>query len=243
MEVRVRGSIRFDTYMNEYVLFVDSMAKKEKVLREDHAEVKRVELHAHTTMSAMDAVVSVKDLVNTAARWGWPAVAVTDHGVVQAFPDAAKTVKENKLDIKIIYGMEGYLTGDDFEQKRANHIIFLAKNPNGLRNLYQMVSLAHVKYFHRQPRLPKRIVQEYRDGILIGSACEAGELIRAIVEGQNDEQLMEIADFYDYLEIQPIHNNDFLKRSDKYPHINTDEDLIRINQKWLRLPRSWGSFW
>ena len=240
MEVRVRGSIRFDTYMNEYVLFVDSMAKKEKVLREDHAEVKRVELHAHTTMSAMDAVVSVKDLVKTAARWGWPAVAVTDHGVVQAFPDAAKTVKENKLDIKIIYGMEGYLTGDDFEQKRANHIIFLAKNPNGLRNLYQMVSLAHVKYFHRQPRLPKRIVQEYRDGILIGSACEAGELIRAIVEGQNDEQLMEIADFYDYLEIQPIHNNDFLKRSDKYPHINTDEDLIRINQKVAGIAKKLG---
>ena len=240
MQVRVRGSVRFDTYMNEYVLFVDSMAKLEKTQREDTAKVKRVELHAHTTMSAMDAVVSVKDLVKTAARWGWPAVAVTDHGVVQAFPDAAKTVKENKLDIKIIYGMEGYLTGDDYEQKRANHIIFLAKNPNGLRNLYQMVSLAHVKYFHRQPRLPKKIVQEYREGILVGSACEAGELIRAIVEGQADEQLLEIADFYDYLEIQPIHNNDFLKRSDKFPDINTDQDLININLKVAELAKKLG---
>lgn len=233
MEVRVRGSVRFDTYMNEYVLFLDAMAKKEQQRREDQAEVKRVELHAHTTMSAMDAVVSVKDLVKTAASWGWPAIAITDHGVVQAYPDAAKAAKD--AGIKVIYGMEGYLTGDDFEQKRANHIIFLAKNPNGLRNLYQMVSLAHVKYFHRQPRLPKKIIQEYREGILIGSACEAGELIRAIVEGQLDEQLIEIASFYDYLEIQPIHNNDFLKRSDKFPDITTDQDLININLKVAEL--------
>ena len=233
MEVRVRGSVRFDTYMNEYVLFIDAMAKKEQQLREDHAEAKRVELHAHTTMSAMDAVVSVKNLVKTAARWGWPAIAITDHGVVQAYPDAAKAAKD--AGIKIIYGMEGYLTGDDYEQKRANHIIFLAKNPNGLRNLYQMVSLSHVKYFHRQPRLPKKIIQEYREGILIGSACEAGELIRAIIEGQPDEQLAEIAGFYDYLEIQPIHNNDFLKRSDKFPDITTDQDLININLKVAEL--------
>ncbi|WP_033170817.1 PolC-type DNA polymerase III [Selenomonas sp. ND2010] len=238
MEVRIRGSVRFDTYMNEYVLFMDSLAKKETESRMDNAEVKRVELHAHTTMSAMDAVVSVKNLVKTAARWGWPAIAITDHGVVQAYPDAAKAAKD--AGIKVIYGMEGYLTGDDWEQKRANHIIFLAKNPNGLRNLYQMVSLAHVKYFHRQPRLPKKIIEEYREGIIIGSACEAGELIRAIVEGQSDEQLIEIANFYDYLEIQPIHNNDFLKRSDKFPDINTDEDLININLKVADLAQKLG---
>lgn len=240
MSVRVRGSVRFDTYMNEYVLFVDSLAKKEARLREDHAEVKRVELHAHTTMSSMDAVVSVKDLIKTADRWGWPAVAVTDHGVVQAFPDAAKALKDCKTDIKVIYGMEGYLVQEDYNQKRANHIIFLAKNPNGLRNLYQMVSLAHLKYFHRQPRLPKRIIKEYRDGLLIGSACEAGELIRAIEERQTDEELLKIADFYDYLEIQPIHNNDFLKRSDKYPDIQTDDDLIKINLKIAELAKKLG---
>ncbi len=238
MSVRVRGSVRFDTYMNEYVLFVDSLAKKEQKKRSDEAEVKRVELHAHTTMSAMDAVVSVKDLIKTADSWGWPAIAITDHGVVQAYPDAAKTAE--KLNIKVIYGMEGYLTGDDFEQKRANHIIFLAKNPNGLRNLYQLVSLSHVKYFHRQPRLPKKIIQEYRDGIIIGSACEAGELIRAIVEGQPEEKLLEIADFYDYLEIQPIHNNDFLKRSEKFPNITSDEDLVNINLKVAELAKKLG---
>ena len=129
---------------------------------------------------------------------------------------------------------------ENSDQKRANHIIFLAKNPNGLRNLYQMVSLAHLKYFHRQPRLPKRIVEEYRDGLLIGSACEAGELIRAIEERQTDEELLKIADFYDYLEIQPIHNNDFLKRSDKYPDIQTDDDLVKINLKIAELAKKLG---
>ena len=231
MTVRVQGSVRFDTFMNEYVLFVNSLAKKEKKSREDHAEVKRVELHAHTTMSSMAAVVSVKALIKTADRWGWPAVAATDHGVVQAFPDAAKALSSCKSDLKVIYGMEGYLVQQDHLQKRANHIIMLAKNPNGLRNLYQLVALAQLRYFHRQPRLPKHIIEEYRSGLLIGSACEAGELIRAIEEQRTDEELMEIASFYDYLEIQPIHNNDFLKRSDKYPAIQTDDDLIQINLK------------
>lgn len=240
MPVKVRGSIRFDTFQNDYVLFTDSMVKMEKPVREDHAEVKRVELHAHTQMSMMDAVDSVSDLVKTAARWGWPAVAITDHGVVQAFPDAAKTVAENKLDIKIIYGMEGYLVGDDYQQKRANHIILLAKNPNGLRNLYRLVSLSNLRFYHRQPRLPKRVLAEYRDGLIIGSACEAGELIRAIERHASDEELIEIASFYDYLEIQPIGNNAFLKRSDKFPDIQTDEDLQKINLKVAELAKKLG---
>ena len=240
MEVKAHGSIRFDTYQNEYVLFLDSLAKKEIPLREDHAEEKRVELHAHTTMSNMDAVVSVKNLIKTAARWGWPAIAITDHGVVQAFPDAAKAVADSKLDIKIIYGMEGYLTGDDYEQKHANHIILLAKNPVGLRNLYQLVSLSHLKYLHRQPRLPKRIIREFREGLIIGSACEAGELIRAIVEERSDEELLAIADFYDYLEIQPIGNNEFLKRSESFPRIQTDDDLRNVNLKVAELAKIQG---
>lgn len=240
MRVRVRGSIRFDTYLNEYVLFLDSMAKCSVRQREDTAEVKRVELHAHTTMSAMDAVDSVADLVLTADRWGWPAVAITDHGVVQAFPDAMKALGKCKNNIKVIYGMEGYLVGDNYEQKRANHIIFLAKNPNGLRNLYQLVSLAHLRFFHRQPRLPRAVIEEFRDGLIIGSACEAGELIRAIEEHQTDEQLEKIASFYDYLEIQPIHNNDFLKRSDNFPDIQTDDDLRAINLKVAALAKKLG---
>ncbi len=240
MHVKVHGSVRFDTYLNEYVLFVDSMAKCEAQKRMDNAREKRVELHAHTTMSSMDAVVSVKDLIKTAAGWGWPSIAITDHGVVQAFPDAEKTVSDGKLDIKIIYGMEGYLTGEDYKQKHANHIILLAKNPVGLRNLYRLVSLSHLKYLHRQPRIPKQILSEYREGLIIGSACEAGELIRAIVEGRSEEELLEIASFYDYLEIQPIGNNEFLKRSESYPDIRTDDDLIRVNLKVAELAKKLG---
>ena len=240
MRVRVRGSIRFDTFLNEYVLFLDSMAKGSVTLREDTAEEKRVELHAHTTMSAMDAVDSVADLIQTADRWGWPAVAITDHGVVQAFPDAMKALGKCKNGIKVIFGMEGYLVGDDYKQKRANHIILLAKNPNGLRNLYQLVSLAHLRFFHRQPRLPRVLIEELRDGLIIGSACEAGELIRAIEEHQPEERLEEIASFYDYLEIQPIHNNDFLKRSDDFPGIQTDDDLRAINLKVAALAKKLG---
>lgn len=238
MLVRVKGAIRFDTFQNEFMLFVDSMQKVEKPKREDKSEVKRVELHAHTRMSNMDAVVSAETLIKTAASWGWPAIAITDHGVVQAFPDAAKAA--SKLDIKVIYGMEGYLVQEDFEQKHANHIIFLAKNLNGLRNLYQMVSLSHLKYLHRQPRLPKHIIEEYREDIIIGSACEAGELIRAIVAQKPEEELLEIASFYDYLEIQPIGNNEFLVRSDKFPHIKDDEDLRRINLKVAELAKKLG---
>jgi DNA polymerase III subunit alpha, Gram-positive type len=240
MNIKVKGASRYDTFQNDFVLSVYSIYKIHTVQREDHAPEKRVELHAHTHMSSMDAVLSVRDLVKTAAGWGWPAIAVTDHGVVQAFPDAAKTVKEEKLDIKIIYGVEGYLVGDNYEQKRANHIILLARNPIGLRNLYRMVSLSHLRYLYKQPRLPRKIISEYREGIIVGSACEAGELIRAIVAGQSDEELLHIAAFYDYLEIQPIGNNEFLVRSDKFPDVQSDEDLKKINLKVAALAKQLG---
>ena len=199
--------------------------------REDKAKVKRVELHAHTKMSEMDSVVSAQDLIRTAARWGWDAVAITDHGVVQAFPEAMKTVKDDNLNIKVIYGMEGYLTGDDYKQRHANHIILLAKNQVGLHNLYRLVTLSHLQYFYRQPRIPRNILREYRDGLILGSACEAGELIRAIVEQESEEKLLAIASFYDYLEIQPIENNSYLVRSEEFPNIKTDADLRNINRK------------
>ena len=125
--VKIKGAIRFDSYLNDYVMMPNNIAMSELPKREDRAIEKRVELHAHTHMSNMDAVVSATDLINTAVRWGWPAIAITDHGVVQAFPEAMKAAKGK--DIKIIYGIEGYLTGDDYQQRRANHIIMLAKIP------------------------------------------------------------------------------------------------------------------
>lgn len=236
MRVRVKGSIRFDTYQNDLVMFVDSVKEEPVTQREDNAEEKRVELHLHTQMSALDAVVSTKKVIQTAARWGWPAVAITDHGVVQAFPEAMDA--SGKYGIKIIYGMEGYLTGDDYKQRFANHIILLAKNLVGLHSLYKLVSVSHLRFFYRgRPRIPKPILEEFREGLIIGSACEAGELIRAIVAHKSDEELIEIASFYDYLEIQPIGNNAFLKRSSEFPDVQTDDDLIKINLKVAELAK------
>ena len=237
--IKIAGSIRFDSFNNDFVIMPNSIYKGEMKTRNDTAHEKRVELHAHTHMSNMDAVVSAKDLICTAAKWGWPAIAITDHGVVQAFPEAAKTIADKKLDIKIIYGLEGYLIEDE-QQKRANHIILLAQNSIGLRNIYRLVSLAHLKYLQKRPRIPKKILSEYREGIIIGSACEAGELIRAIVAGQSDEELLQIASFYDYLEIQPTGNNEFLIRSETFPEIKTDEDLQKINLKVAQIAKKLG---
>ena len=235
--VRIQGKIEYDKFISDYVLFIDSMERRSVPQREDTAEEKRVELHAHTKMSALDAVVPPKVLVETAARWGWPAVAITDHGVVQAFPEAMNTARalaKKGIDIKIIYGMEGYLV-DSEDDARAFHIIFLAKNKTGLYNLYKLVSLSHIRYFRGtkkrgRPRVPRAVLEQYREGIIVGSACEAGELIRGIVAGRPDAELEEMAKFYDFLEIQPIHNNDFLKFDDRFP-MQTDEDLRDINRK------------
>lgn len=233
--VKVRGAVRYDTYTNDYTLIPEALMLVAQDQRKDEAEEKRVELHCHTNMSSMDAVSSAKTLIKTAAKWGWPAIAITDHGCVQAFPDAMSAAKE--AGIKVIYGVEGYLCGDDYRQKRAHHIIILAKNPVGLRNLYKLISMSNLRFFFKRPRMPKKLIQEYREGLIIGSACEAGELMRAIVAGAPEEELLEIAAFYDYLEIQPIGNNEFLMREEAFPHINTEKDLINLNLKVSELAK------
>ncbi len=241
MLVKISANARHDDYAKETVLFINDLEKLETAAaREDTAEVKRVELHVHTQMSAMDAIIPVDKLITTAANWGWRAVAITDHGVIQAFPNAAQTAaklaKAGKQ-IKIIYGMEGYLVGDDYKQKHANHVIILAKNKVGLSNLYRLVSISQIRFMYYRPRIPKEILSELREGLIIGSACEAGELIRAIVAGKSDAELEEIAAFYDYLEIQPIENNKFLIDSADFPNITTDEDLRDINRKVAALAK------
>lgn len=240
MNVKIRGTAKYDDYAKEIIVMIDGIeALKSENSRQDNAPEKRVELHVHTTMSAMDAVIPPKKLVTTAAEWNWSAVAITDHGVLQAFPEAANTaakLKKQGKEIKIIYGMEGYLTNEE-NQKSAYHIILLAKNNVGMENLYRLVSISQLKYFHYTPRIPKRILSEFREGLIIGSACEAGELIRAIVAEKSPEEIEEIANFYDYLEIQPIHNNDFLVRSKDFPNIQNDEDLIKINLRVAELAK------
>ena len=241
--VKIAAATKYDDYAKEPILLINALETVKTVAREDNAKVKRVELHVHTTMSAMDAVIPVEKLIKTAADWNWSAVAITDHGVIQAFPNAAitaeKLAKQGKP-IKIIYGMEGYLVGDDPKQKFANHVIILAKNKRGLENLYKLISISQIKFMHYRPRIPKSLLSDLREGLIIGSACEAGELIRAITAGKDDTELEAIANFYDYLEIQPIHNNDFLIRSDDFPTITDDEDLRNINRKVAELAKRLG---
>ena len=205
--------------------------------REDKAQVKRVELSVHTQMGPMDSVVPIKELIRTAARWGWNAIAITDHGGVQAFPDAMNTMFCDRLNIKIIYGMEGNLTGDDYKQPHANHVTILVRDMHGKNNLYRLVSKSHLYFtYDQEPRIPRRILEEHRHGLLLGSNGADGELIRAIATRQyDDEGLITLACFYDYLEIQPIGNYVSLLRSDEFPNINTQEDLRDINRKVVEL--------
>ena len=218
--------------------------------RTDDEPEKRVELHLHTKMSEMDAVTDVGTLIERAASFGHKAMAITDHGVVYSFPDAMKAadaLEKKGRPIKIIYGCEGYLvadkeddTIDDILKAPRYHIILLAKNETGRVNLYRLVSESHIKYFNKRPRIPRSVLQQYREGILVGSACEAGELVRSIVTGAPDEEIEKIASFYDYLEIQPIGNNEFLKRSEAFPDVKTDEDLRDINRRVVALGEKLG---
>ena len=425
MNVKIRGECLYDSYAREISVNVRDMVEAEKEEREDTAPEKRVELHMHTNMSTMDALTPAEDLIARAAKWGHPAVAVTDHGVLQSFPAAFKAAKGK---IKLIPGCEGYLVDDkaivagaderpydgpivvlDFEstglntakakiievgavklvegtvvetfeqlvdpgemlppkiteitgitdanlqgqptaaevlpkllafigdapiaahnasfdanlmrselkrldlnwngpvldtlvyarklypklksyrlaalckhlgvslknahrvvhdaaataqclarmfdetrerypemttQRQLNatlqggaigeswHIILLAKNRTGLVNLNRLVSISHLEYFRRTPHMPRDIIQQYRDGLILGSACEAGELFRACCRGEDMEKLKEIASFYDYLEIQPIGNNAFMLRNGE---ADSEEELRNLNRLIVRL--------
>ena len=427
------GTAQMDTFSNELTIMANNIVESKgikKVERQDNSEVKRVELHMHTKMSQMDAMTSATDLIKRAMKWGMKSIAITDHGVVQAFPEAHKMLGVNNPDMKIIYGVEAYLAPDntksvyndkgqdldttycvldlettgfsatnekiteigvmkykngevidefstfvnpekhipqrvtevtnitddmvkdaktidkvfpellefledsvivahnanfdvgflkqnakvlgydfdytyldtlslakdlfpeykkyklgkiadnlgikvevahralddvdttvkvfkvmidmlkekgvkklsdidilakdaeakkeEYKKLKTYHAIILAKNYVGLRNLYKLVSLSHLHYFYRKPRILKSLYQKYSEGLILGSACEAGELYQAIELGKTDEEIEEIANSYDYLEIQPTGNNEFLIRKE----IMRDEEELRdINRK------------
>lgn len=425
---KVYGEVEIDRFSKDLVLNAKSIVKLKPNERMDGSEVKRVELHAHTTMSSMDGIVPPSKLIAKAAKWGHKAIAITDHGVAQAFPEAMDAGK--KHNIKIIYGLEGYLvndgvgiatgcrgidfnstfvvfdiettgfsseqdriieigavkiengqvidrfnelinpkisipykiteltsisndmvkdcktiedvlprflefvgdsvvvahnaefdtgfikskcrnlglkfkngiidtlplarflfpqlkkhklnvicdylkislenhhravddakaTGDillkcfdmlkekdlnsldqinkeylkSFDIKKAPtyHVIILAKNQIGLKNLYKLISFSNLDYYQRRPRLPKSLIEEYREGLIIGSACEAGEVFKGVLAGKSMEDMEHIVDFYDYLEVQPIGNNEFLIKKNM---VKDEYGLRELNKKVCEL--------
>lgn len=426
---KAKGEIIFDTFSRCLVLQAKSLFKTRPLRnRKDTAEVKRVELHCHTQMSDMDGMTPVGDIIKLAAKWGHPAIAITDHGVVQAFPDAMGAAKKNG--IKALYGMEGYLVNDElnvveniadldldneyvvfdiettgfsavnnkiieigavrlrnnqvvdtfsalinpqesiplkiteltgiddemvryeptietvlpkfyeyiqdtilvahnasfdtgfireklkafdltldnpildtlqlsrtlltdlksfklnkiakyfnvslenhhravddatataqifikllemlkdkdiknlkeintlnqeafnFKTQRTYHIIILAQTEKGLKNLYQLVTKSHIEYFYRKPRILKSDLNKMRDGLILGTACEAGELFNAVVKGASEDELKDIVDFYDFLEIQPTGNNEFMLKNGT---VNSIEELQAFNRKIVEL--------
>lgn len=439
--IKLKGVVSVDRYDGE--LAISSVSGIRQIppfvtQRTDTSPVKRVELHCHTKMSDMDGVSDVKDIVRRAAAWGHRALAITDHGVVQAFTDAYHIQDDLPDDFKIIYGMEAYLVDDmkglvknpkgqdfsdsyvvfdlettglsavnckiieigavriengsitgrfsefvnpevpipyrieqltsisddmvrgagtirevlprfiefcdgaamvahnaDFDmsfiRKNCNdlgitidvtvldtvmlaryllpqlnrfkldtvaralnvslehhhravddaectaeiflkmtqmlhergidsldtleqtgktdpnlirklpsyHAIILASNEIGRVNLYRLVSDSHLKYFNKRPLVPKSEIQEFREGLILGSACEAGELYRALLEGQPAEDIARIVRFYDYLEIQPVGNNAFMIDSDRYS-VSSEEDIRNLNRKIVQLGREFN---
>ncbi len=224
--VVVNGDYTYDKWSNEFIVKVNSLASLKKYTpTDDYEGEKRVELHLHTNMSSKDAVSSASEAINTAASYGHKAVAITDHGVVQAYPDAAAAVKKLKKagkDFKVIYGVEAYFA-DDTEEKDITrlpryHQIILVKNLVGLKNLYKIVSSAHIDNFYKRPLSLKSVIDAHREGLIIGSACEQGDLYQAIIRGESHERLLEIAKYYDYLEIQPLGNNEFMVRESTAVH-------------------------
>lgn len=241
--VTVRGKIQYDTYAGELVLMGDTIAPGRKAeVRPDNAPIKRVELHLHTTMSSLDATTSATAYVKRAVEWGHPAIAITDHGVAQAFPEAAAAARGT--DIKILYGMEAYFVDDSkladedkgnpevYKKLNYHHAVIFAKNQVGLKNLYKLISISHIDYFYRRPRLWKSIFSEHREGLIIGTGCEAGKLFRGVRKKKSDKRLEEIASFYDYLEIQPLGNNHYMLRKG---FASSVEDLKEFNRRIVAL--------
>ena len=264
MHLTVSGTMIIDKFSGgELVLDPKNIFSYEKEKKTDNSEEKRVELHLHTKMSAMDALTDVSDVITRAAEWGHKAIAITDHGVVHTFPTAAYTAHTLKNKIKVIYGVEGYFRNDidqpqtdlpqadqpqnDLPQKnqpqkkkkrkRNNHIILLVKNQTGMKNLYKLITKSHLEHFDGRPVIYKSLLEQHREGIIVGSACEAGEVFKAIINKLPQEEIERIAGFYDYLEIMPICNNSFMLY-EEIPKAKNEDELRGFNREIIHLGKA-----
>ncbi|MGP1543446.1 MAG: PolC-type DNA polymerase III [Candidatus Fimenecus sp.] len=271
-EILLTGTVEFNNFDKAHILMVKKISSIKFIEKEDNAVNKRVELHLHTKMSAMDAVSEAADLVKRAIKWGHKAVAITDHGTCQAYPQAEAAAGDK---IKILYGVEAYFVNDDeyddeipfdyvpennepstekqkkyeefVKKQRTYHQIILVKNNTGLKNLYRLITLSNLKFFKKKPRIPKAFLKRYREGLIIGSACEAGELYKAVLAQKSDDELIKIADFYDYLEIQPLENNKFMieahsdpygkhsERNRLFDRIKSFDDIKEMNRRIVHI--------
>ena len=240
--LKIQGNAQYDTFAKEITVIANVIVELPTVeitKRRDNAEVKRVELHMHTQMSQMDGMSSATDLIKRAASWGMKSIAITDHGVVQAFPEANHAASD--FGIKVIYGVEAYfvpdedyeeLQGEGWRKSKAYHAIILVKNYKGLRNLYELISISHLNYYHKRPRILQSVFNKYKEGLILGSACEQGELYQAILNKKPEEEIEKIASRYDYMEIQPLGNNDFMLRDGK---VESKEELINIVEEVISI--------
>lgn len=185
----------------------------------DNHKMERVELHLHTNMSQLDSSTSAREYIRYAYQNAYKAMAITDHGCVQAFPEAMETVeriREEGGEFKIIYGIEAYMSSlnrtpshtrkDDKKETDVFmpfHMTILVQNQKGLKNLYKLVSWSNQPQYHRYPCITKEKIAQYREGLIIGSGCEDGELFRAIAARKPRKTLVSIASVYDFLEILP----------------------------------------
>jgi DNA polymerase-3 subunit alpha (Gram-positive type) len=251
-----------DRPREELEVRIERIERIERPLRQETADAHRVELHAHTKMSQMDGLTALDELVARAAYWGHPAIGITDHGNVHAFPEAHALAKKHR--IKVLFGSEAYLANHasaDVEQlvtrkekggrglsrdeqgefkSAVHHIILYARTQQGLRNLYELISLAHCKYFYGKPLIPRDVLEQYRAGLLIGSACECGEIYHLVLLAhtkrltpeQFAEQFAAAQALYDYFEIQPRANNMFYVARGT---LASEEDLVAINRRICEL--------
>lgn len=200
-------------------------------------------------LTSVDTVALARVLLPTLSRYKLNVVAkalgislenhhraVDDAGATaEIFVKFVEMLKEREITTLKEVNEFGAMNPDAIRKMPAHHVIILAKNDVGRVNLYTLVSMSHLKYFGRMPRIPKSELNRYREGLIVGSACEAGELYQAILREQSEEQIAKIVDFYDYLEIQPLGNNAFMLNSERISNVNTREDLIQINKKIVKL--------